>query len=338
METKEKEPVQLSSLEALSDERRWIIESVRKWGGAASDALLDPACQIFKTTEGLIGYKSENDCMIVLGDPVCDTSHWQPLVQAFHAYCHKLGKHAIYVSASESFSAWAMKCVCNISMEFGEELIIDPGLDPREYTGDHGSLVRRKVRHASHEGLLVDEYLVYDKKLENAMKQVGDQWLKNRKGLQIYLTHLNLFFNRLGKRWFYAHKGDQIVGVVVLNQLQKFQGWLLNHLMITLDAPHGTPESLVVKALETLSHEGCHYVTFGAIPGDKLGEIVGLNEPSKWVAQQSFKIAKGLFNLGGRKKFWEKFHPKSQRFYLLFSQKINPKDIVGLLKALNVSF
>ncbi|WP_068469308.1 DUF2156 domain-containing protein [Candidatus Protochlamydia phocaeensis] len=315
-----------------------VLEYLRKWGGSTSDAILDPATQTFSlpAIQGLIGYRIKAGCAIVFGEPVCAPSALPTLVPAFHLYCRQNGWPVIYIIASKNFADWALQYVCKAKIEFGEEICIDPHSDPRSHEGVNGSLVRRKVRHALKEGMTVQEYTTPDPKLEKAIEEVGVAWLKGRRGPQFHISHIHLFENRPGKRWFYARQNDQITGVAILNQLQAKNGWLLNHLMFKPTASHGTPELLVVTVLEALSKENCSYVTFGAVPSRHLGEIVGLSPFAAWIARQTYNAVRGIFHLDGRKKFWEKFHPSSQTSYVLFSEpKIGFREITALLKALN---
>lgn len=338
MEVQTKEPVNPRIDEA--NERSHIVSLVRSWGGSASDAVLD-ACQLFMnpSIEGIVGYKVESQCAIVFGDPICAPKDLSNLVETFHHFCQSQGWGIIYVTATEQFASWALqKKVCKTLIEFGEELVLDPHNDPRKATGVHASLVRRKVRHAQHEGTTVKEYVDKNLQIEQALEQVCTSWLQSRKGPQIFTSHARLFADRQGKRWFYAEQGGNIVGVIVLNRLESRKGWLVNHLMTISKAPHGTPELLVTLVLEALEKEGCHHVTFGSVTSGKLGKIIGLGPLSSGIARMAFKLALKIFRLNNRKKFWEKFHPQSMRSFLLFDEShIALRNILGLMRALNVS-
>ncbi|CUI16739.1 conserved hypothetical protein [Candidatus Protochlamydia naegleriophila] len=331
--------LQESSEEATVDRSR-IIEWVRRFGGSCSDAILDPLCSIFTVPglDGLIGYRVESSCAIVYGDPLCDWEDVPRLVEAFAVFCRERGiRNIIYVIATEQFANWAMQNSCAASVEFGQELVLDPHDDPKAKTGVHASLVRRKVRHAQKEHVVVEEYIPENPGLERQLEEIGEAWLQGRKGLQIHISHVHLFDYRAGKRWFYAKQGDRLIGVIVLNHLQSKQGWLINHLMPIPGAAHGTPEILLSTVLETLAKEGCHYVTFGAVPTSQLGEMVGLGTLSQQVARFSFRLINSFFHLDGKMKFWEKFDPKSNPSYLLFTQThIGLRDIWALMRALNV--
>ena len=116
--------------------------------------------------------------------------------------------------------------------------------------------MRRKERHAKKEGVVVHEYVGSDSQVEEAMQNVARKWLDARHGPQIYLSNIRLFEDCFGKRWFYAVKDSLVIGVLMLNQLEAKNGWLFNHLIVTKDAPGGTPESLVLQYLSTLQKRG----------------------------------------------------------------------------------
>ncbi len=318
-----------------------VLHLVRQWGGSSADALLDKSIRVFKSppVEGFIGYKMEPYCAVAFGDPVSEPKDWEILAQEFSSFQQKLGNQVIFLGASKAFSEIALRNICKASIEFGEELIFDPSKDPRDWTGDNGSLVRRKVRHAIRDAVEIHEYRDSDPQLETILENVCVRWLESRTGPQIHISQIHLFENRMGKRWFYAKQKETIVGVVTLNQLKARDGWLINHLMITPEAPHGTPEFLFVSALETLKNEGCHYVTVGAVPAESLGKITGFSSFSSWMSRAVFKMAKRFFNLNGKSKFWEKFHPQGIQTYLLFGGKtLGIREILGILRSTNTKF
>jgi lysylphosphatidylglycerol synthetase-like protein (DUF2156 family) len=317
-----------------------ILTLVRRFGGCCSDAVLDPSCQVFRDPfiDGFIGYRLEASRAVVYGDPICQWEETPRLIQAFTKFCHQKGyKNIIYVITSEKFCQWAMQNVCHASIEFGQELFMDPHDDPRAKTGVNASLVRRKVRHAQKEFVTVEEYIPSNFMIEAQMEEAAKLWLKGRRGVQVHISHIHLFDNRMGKRWFYAKQGDRITGVVVLNELQSRQGWLINRLMHIPGAANGTPELLLTTVIDTLAKENCHYITFGAVTTGELGKLEGLGSLSKNLAKFSFNIARRFFHLDGKIKFWEKFDPKREFAYLLFTNPtIGIGDIWALMHALNI--
>lgn len=313
---------------------------VHRWGCSISEAILDSSSHYFyiPEIEGFIGYCISHQCAIVLGDPVCPEEKKPLLAQAFYTYCKNIDLSVIYFISSEKFSQWAIQNICKILIEVGEEAIFDPFSDPT--IGPKAAKLRNTIHHAQHLGLTVEEYLSPDAELEKSILKVGEAWVKARRGPQIYLGDLNFFENRHNHRWFYLQDASKnIIGMSLLSRLDAYQGWLLKFLIIKPEAPRGASELLMISILETLRKEDCHYLTYGMIPADYLGEIIGLNTFSKNFAKMIFKIAKWMFNLGQRKIYWKKFHPHSEKAYILFSNpKISIKELLAISKAMKIDY
>jgi len=322
------------------DDRLPLVQHVRQWGDVNTDAILDPKCQIFKipSIEGVIGYQVDSGHAVAFGDPVCSLEDKLALADAFQQHCKSQDLKVIYAMTSKSFTEQVVPRLCQVSVEFGKKLILDPENNPIHKTGSKSVLVRKKVKHATQEGTMIKEYLTNDPKLEAAIEQVSLTWLKARKGPQIHLGHVRLFEDRLGKRWFYAEKEGRVMAFLLLNQLKNQSSWLLNNLMMLPDASHGTSELLVISTLETLEKEKGGLINYGPVPAPQLGEIIGLGPFSTWFTRNSFKLARRIFRLDGHGIFWEKFQPTSQQYYLLFDQKsIRLKTMMSLMHALNVT-
>jgi lysylphosphatidylglycerol synthetase-like protein (DUF2156 family) len=180
------------------------------------------------------------------------------------------------------------------------------------------------------------EFRREDLRLERLIEENGAKWLRARRGPQIHISNIYLFDDTHGKRWFYAHVGGQVVGSVSLNQLEKKQGWLINHLMVIPEAPIGTSELLFTHVLEALNTEGCRYATVGAITAQRLGQIQGFHPIVKSIARTAFGIAKKVYDLDGLNMFWGKFHPDKEPLYLLFGKKgIGLRELLGISRAMN---
>lgn len=308
---------------------------VQKLGGAASEVILDSPCLFFRipTIEGVIGYRIESGCAVVFGDPICEFQDMPELAKSFKIFCDQKGLKIIYIIASEQFKNWAIQNHCKVSVEVGEEVILDPYADPR--LGPKGRRLRNRLTYAQKNGLEVHEYISSDSELEKALQEIATTWVKARKGPQLYLSHLNFFNNKAGKRWFYIEDQKRILGMALLCKLESKNGWLLKYVIILPNSPRGTSELLVMKILEKLQIEGCHFLTYGMVPSDSLGEVLGLNKLSTWLARKAFLFVKWYFHLDQRKEYWEKFRPNTEPVYVLFQDKS-----IGLneVRALSKSF
>lgn len=327
------------NVESFDVERTKKEQWLEQWGDFAAETLRDPSYQFFSTPHinGMIGFKELVGCAITFGDPICAKEDAPELAKAFHSYCQSKNLNVGYMISSEEFSKWAANHLCQVLIEVGEELVFDPQNDPLE--GPRNKL-RNKVNHAQHIGLIVEEYANHDPNLEKKIQSVGNQWLKSRTGPQIYLADVDFFRNRQNRRWFYVKDPEgQILGVALLTRIQLREGWFLKFLITVPDAPRGTSEWLMVSILEVLRKENCHYLTYGLIPAEELGDLMGIGACSEWIVKKLFKLAKKFFSLENRKGYWGQFHPVSKRSYILFEKlSLGIREIRAVLKSLKVEF
>jgi lysylphosphatidylglycerol synthetase-like protein (DUF2156 family) len=317
-----------------------ISNSIRRLGNHFSIALLNPTCTFFSipSIDGIIGYCVNSQCAIVLGDPVCAPQDMPVLAQAFHNYAQKQFKNTIYIATSEDFVNFALYQTCNIALEIGQEIILDPSVNQKTRTGMKASQLRNKYNQSVRDGICVKEYTTYDALLEKAFEDVAKAWLKNRQGLQIYNLPINIFAGRTNKRWFYAEHNQKIVGVVILNRLDMHQGWVLNILMITPEAPNTTSEFIVLNVLETLRGEQCTFFSIGTLPATELGRVEGLGDYATWITRTLFNAPKKIFHLQDRQRYWKKFQPSIKPSFVLFEKsRIGFREIMGIMRTLNVN-
>lgn len=324
-------------MNADAPEQSIIAEYIKRWGNASSIALLDPKCRFFSQPEieGIVGYRVESRCALVFGDPLCAQGVLKKLIEAFHSYCQKQELSVIYTTISKNFALRLKILHGGVLIQVGENLFLDPHHDPE--TGSKGRKLRNKIKQPLNAGVIVKEYLEEDKIMEHDIEEAALQWLKARQGPQIYLANVHLFSYRCGKRWFYAQHEEKIVGILLLNKLDAREGWLVNLVLATPDAPVGTSELLISSVLKTLREEGCHFITFGVAQSEELGEIKGFGRVSKFIARSVFNLAKKIFRLDARRKYWKKFRPLSEPTFVLFCRpRIGLREVIGVLRAYNV--
>jgi lysylphosphatidylglycerol synthetase-like protein (DUF2156 family) len=311
---------------------------VQQWGNPTSIALLDPNCTIFKVTgiDGVIAYRDEPSCVVVFGDPICDSKDVYHLAQAFYDFCEYQKKTIVYAVISDHFmnilkeqNAWSI-------IEMGNELILNPQQDPRVRTGNYANLLRRKTNYAARDGIQVKEYTGHNKDTETMIEEVADAWLKGRTGRQIYLVQVNMFAGRSTKRYFYAEdsKTGAMIGVLMLTRLDAYQGWVINLLITVPGAASYVSEVLALSALDALRVEGCHYFSTGMVPDKGLGIIHGMHPITTWLLRRVYGLVSRWYRLADKMRYWKKFGPHPKPTYMAFSTKsFKVKDVFTILRA-----
>jgi lysylphosphatidylglycerol synthetase-like protein (DUF2156 family) len=322
-----------------SPEKYTRADFVKNWGNAASIVLLDPICKVFTVPgiDGAIGYRIENKCAIAIGNPLCDDKNLELLIKAFHDFCNKEKLSIFYALATKKFVDWSLKAgYCKAAIHIGHEIILNPMNDPKAEKGSYASLLRNKCNQVTRKGITIQEYRGTDENLEKKMEELSKSWIENRKGPQIYLLQIDLFKDRSHKRWFYAEDQGKILGILMLNQINFYSGWVINELMLCPDAPTFISECIILAAMDTLRAEGCQFFTVGTMPAQAIEDIKGFSKLTTTIAYLGFKIAKKVFGLHDRQRYWKKFMPKVEPTYILFNKtRIGMRDILGIIKAFN---
>jgi lysylphosphatidylglycerol synthetase-like protein (DUF2156 family) len=305
---------------------------VKRLGNSISTVLLHSSCRIFQIpqVDGIIGYQSVRNCVVVIGDPICLPQDIAELTQAFHLHCQKCDLKIVYFLASDSFAHWAINNGCQTLIQVGEELFIDP------VNFTKNQKLRAKINRSVHHGVVIKEYTNFDPSFENQMKDVIEVWQKGKRGPQVHLGDLNFFVSNFDKRIFYALQKDKIVGLLALSPVDRFQGWVVSLYLALACAPTGTTEHLLSSAFDVLASENCHFCSLGIISGSQLGEIIGLTSLSKFFAHRIFKIAKWYFSLYGKSVYLYKYHPESRPTYLLLSEKLTFLELMAIKQTVNV--
>jgi lysylphosphatidylglycerol synthetase-like protein (DUF2156 family) len=315
-------------------DRLTVIEWVRRWGELNTDGILDPNTQYFALPgiQGVIGYRVAMRHAVVFGDPVCAPSDQVELVEQFEQFCQAQRLRSVYIMASRRFMELAIAKFPWAALEFGTKFV----LDPNRCTSSPSALLRKKLRQSARHGVVVREYQGKVPEIERTIEQLALDWIKARRGIQIYLATPNIFDNRLGKRWFYAIHQEQVVGFLVVNQMQACNGWLLNNVMVGAKSPSGLSEILIMSAMAQLAQEKCQRVLVGPAPAKQLGTIIGLHKMTGDVIQWTYRMMTKIFHLEGHEIFWEKFKPESEPAYLVFP-KITIRGVMAVFRALNIS-
>ncbi len=324
----------------LHEDRSIIINYVQRLGNASSLALLNPACTFFSIPhiDGVIGYRIESQCAVVFGDPLCHPQDIPTLIQEFQNYCESQKYSVIYIVVSEEFTNWILCNSTSCAIGFGDEIIINPLHDQRTQTGQYAHLLRQKYKNAILNGVTVHEYTHHDSALEKTIEDIARGWLHNRRGPQVYLLPIDIFSHRANKRWFYATHNNEVVGILVINRIDAYQGWVLNgSVMLTPQAPKSTSEFLVLSVLEILRNEGCQFFSVGPTPSLELGRIEKLGKITQLMLRMGFKIAQKFFKLSERQRYWKKFKPQKKPTFLVFNGSgIGFSDLYALMGAFNV--
>lgn len=309
-------------------------ELLSRFGGSVSHVLSDPRCRRFRAPEiaGVVPYRQAPRCRVAIGDPVAPPELKVGLMRHFADSSIQEGHGVVIAAASADLAGHAVDLGYG-ALRYGEEVIVDPRADLT--AGSVGRELRKKVNRAQKQGVEVQELAPDDPpSIEAGIRRVAAAWLRSRGGL-VFISPLERVDLSLGRRCFYAVWGGDVVGAVSLLRIDARNGWAIEHLFHAPDAPQGTTEALVVRAMKVVGEEGAEYATFGPAMSPGLEDAHGLGGASRWLAKHVLRLAERAFRLGSILRYREKFGvTRREPSYLLFpSSRVGPLEVFGLLHA-----
>lgn len=326
----------------VEEPRTEDVALIRRFGGAISHAVLDPAFRIFRVPAipGLIGFRKAHGHAVVLGDPVCDPSDQASLAEAFLGYTKANDLSAVFAVSSRALVDMFRQRGGGV-MEFGELLIGNPQNDPE--AGSRGGHLRTSVRFPQRQGVSIREYRgdePVDSDLERRIMQASSAWRGAREGFQMHIGSHHFFRNRRGCRWFVAEHEGVVVGVLSILAIQDAGcSWLIDLVFSTPGAPTHTNALLIVTAFKALRQEGVDAVCLGVAPAKGLGDISGFSRIKVWLGRGFYALATRLVPQQGKTFFWKKFGiVRREPLYLLFAEpKVSFSTFRALLDTFNFS-
>lgn len=302
---------------------------------------LRPDCHIFHEPgiDGMIGYRQVWGSALVIGDPVCAPVDLPALTLAFQLFCRANRWHIVYAITTPQFCAFAQTQGW-ATLPVSYELLVTPQTYAR--TENCGRRLRQKVRRAQREGVSISEYTctpwsATNVLLERQFEHVAAQWLRRRRGVQMYIAPVGLFAVRRLSRWFYAHRAGQPVGIIHLLHSQRLGGYAVVNNMIAPAAPAGTAEALLAETLATLAREGTTRASCGVMPHRRLGPSSGLPRRTTMAATALFNSTAWALNFSAKGAFWHKFAPTfaESRYLILDPPHLGPRQFAVFSRAFN---
>ena len=318
----------------MQTERSAIVtERVRRYGGALSHALLDPACRAFVLdgVDGVVAFQVIGNCAVEFGDPICATAHKGAMQNAFVAHCRGRGWTTIAVATTDAKSGGSSAAV-----GFADLLFADPRHDPT--TGHAGRHLRQNIARVRRAGVTVREYRGEDEDVERRAQEACERW-RREQGASMFITDTRLFTERLGRRWFIAEKGGDVVGLLSLLRADNVGGSLVNLVFADPSAPSHTTDLLVVETMRALRDEGAPSVCFGIGPRREIA-VDGFHRMSVALAKSVYRFGDRLVHFYAKTAFWEKFGPleRAPLFIRFEPPHLGVRECRALFRVFHFSF
>lgn len=261
--------------------------------------------------QGAIVYGEFGRVWLAAGDPLAAFDDTPGLVKAFLCSARKAHRIVAFVPATERFAQQAIKEGLS-AIKIGAAPYFD--LQTWNPRGNSAKKMRAGVNQAERAGVRIELVEVLTETFKTETTRVCLEWLKSRPAAQTFgwLLALDPFLHFERKKLFAARAGGRLVGLLALSPIPTRNGWYLEDVLRTNDAPQGTADLLVVHALKYLKAEGVALATLGTSPLARDGED-NLSTKDHGVIERALRTVSRRFNtfynFEGLRTFKGKFVP-----------------------------
>jgi phosphatidylglycerol lysyltransferase len=285
---------------SVPDQR--VLALVRAYGwNSTSFQVLEPGFRYFFEDDGAaVAYVETKRAWIAAGAPLCAEDRLTAVSRAFVAAARAAGRRACFFSTEARFASQ----VPFASLRIGEEAVWDPTDWPDTVRGSRS--LREQLRRARAKGVRIravptSEITAPGSATYAAAAELVERWLRTRElapmGFLVQIEPLTLLPDH---RLFVAERAGQLVALLSGVPIFARQGWLLQNLIRSPDAPNGTIELLIDHAMRTAILEAPRLVTLGLAPLS--GEVPRALRLAR-------TIAGGLYDFEGLRAFKAKLRP-----------------------------
>ena len=260
---------------------------------------------------GAVCYVERGNVWLVTGEPLAADDQLLDITQKFVAYAHENRKLVAFLPTSARFAGAVAGPDYRI-----HKIATSPYFDLRKWNprGNSAKHLRVGLNRARRAGITVKPVANISTDFRREVSELCEKWLGSRSaGMSFgWLFRLAPFHNVDAKKYFAARdEFGKLVGLLAASPIPARDGWYLEDVLRSADAPDGTSEILVFETLRGLAAQGASLATLGTVPlsdigvdditskGYLLGHVLGLMR----------KNLRPIYNIEGLRCFKSKFVP-----------------------------
>ncbi len=291
---------------------------------------------------GVIAYYQAWGTWVVAGAPICPLERMLEFALTFAQVARQSGYRVCFFGTASRFAEQISECGTHVKI--GEQ----PCWDPTHWQCDarRMRMIQSQRRRAERKGVTVrqvsPEVMVRLQSEERRQaERVILQWQRaHRMATMSFVVHLDAFSFASERRYFLAERSNasghkEAVGFLSMVPIYARDGFFLEDLLRTPDAPNGTTEALIDAAMNALACEGKRFATLGLTPLHNI-ERSSYHQP-QW-AIRVFRISRRMFDplysFQGLAAFKTKLRPEAwEEIYVTGIPKFTVSMLIAVLMA-----
>ncbi|PLB49825.1 hypothetical protein P170DRAFT_456319 [Aspergillus steynii IBT 23096] len=319
--------------------RRIIEYLAARYGTVSHMGMLDRSYRFFlnKAHTAALCYKILNHVAIVSGDPLCESSQIDNILDEFTSYRKKHSLDLAFMGASESFAKYARQRNWN-TMQFGVERVLNPRTNDvlLERSSKRVIVQNRQLLNPQKGGITLGVYVPAsgeDARFQSELIATTSQ---------AFITVYNPFdFPKL-MTFIYTRASDGTVnGFAALRRIGTNNGYHIDPCIAAPGAPKGISDLLTYAAMALLHHGDISYLSLGYEPLPELGEVTGMSSTLERLTRSLYHHTYQRLPIHGKKAYHDKLRPdacQESGLYVIFPAGMpGVRQMVAMAHMANIS-
>ncbi len=277
----------------------------------------------------LIAFKTYDDKMIALGDPIGDKSLFKEGISEFRKFADKYHMTPVFYEINEENLPIYHENGFNF-FKLGEEAFVQ--LEGFNLNGKKKADLRY-IKNRIERGLFEFEMLYppFDKEILEKTKEISDKWLGDRKEKGYSLGWFNEEYINLAPLGIVKYEGEIIAfGTIMPNYDNKTVG--IDLMRLIPNPPNGTMDAVFYSFINWAKEQGYKEFNLGMAPLSNVG-VNKFSKVKERMGRYVFNYGNKIYSFKGLRRYKEKFDPTWHGRYLAYpaSSKL-PSTLVDLAK------
>jgi phosphatidylglycerol lysyltransferase len=265
---------------------------------------------------GLVAYAVRGHVAFAAADPLCAEADLEACARDWLSHCRHNGwTPCVYEAAEEGLPVYHRLGLRSLKM--AEEAIVDLG--SFSLAGGKRAALRSMVHKVNRMGLVVRRYdraKSAEPAVDGQLEEISGEWLAEKRLGEMGFSVGRFSLEALGAAFvFVCLDGDRVIAFTTWRPYRGGRAALLDLMRKRKDAPSGTMDLLVARALEELRAVGLEEASLANAPLANVGEPRGGLEKGVALLFESLNSFYGYKNLF---QFKKKFAPRWEGRYLVY--------------------
>ena len=313
-----------------------LLELLDRYGGNYLSHLAflgDKSFFLSQDGNAFVQFSIIRNKVVVLGDPVGDSSSFYSLLNDLYKKADRFGYHIIFYQIQSKYMPMYHD-FGNSFFKLGEEAIVDltsfslRGKRKAGLRATKNRLKRENIRFQMVEPPFTDEFF-------HKIEKVSNQWLGKKKEKGFSLGYFDRDYLSLAPVAILETEEGNIIAFASLMPTYQEGIISIDLMRYSPNAPSGVMDGLLIAMIEWAQEHGYTTFNLGMTPLSNVGQTETAFWPER-IAAHMFNHIQYIYHFAGLRKFKEKYDPNWEPRYMAYRKyRFLPFSMIDIVRLIN---